>query len=185
MFSFLHETKDGLLPLIFFTISFGDCWFILRGNHAIPSLAMSLIELWMFWSCSLRRSLCPWPLTAHSRLASGPLLSLLPVCGLFSPGGLVPSLRCTERLPVPVASFWRGILALCARVRGSFASSRVPDLSGFRFVSDDSFPPHQFAVREPTCPYAAPGNRFAFSKDMLSFRVGALMSNIDCTLDFV
>ena len=91
MFSFLHETKGGWLPWIFFTVSFGDCWFILLGNHAITSLAASLIELWRFLSGSWWRSLFPCPLTAHSRLESSTLFTLLPVCGQIPPCGLVPS----------------------------------------------------------------------------------------------
>ena len=46
MFSPNSTRRSGWLPWIFFTISFGDCWFILLGNHAILSPATFLIELW-------------------------------------------------------------------------------------------------------------------------------------------
>ena len=41
-----HWTKGVLLLLIFFTVGFGGCWFVLHGNQAIRFIATSGRETW-------------------------------------------------------------------------------------------------------------------------------------------
>ena len=70
-------------------------------------------------------------------------------------------------LPGVARSVRRSLLRVSGEASWLFALEfvdplRLPGfLTCFDLLSDDSFPRHQFSVREPTCPHAAPGNCFA------------------------
>ena len=123
IFSSHHETKGGWLPWICFTISFGDCWFILLGNQTVSFLATFLLETWRVLSCSWWRSLSPWPWTAHLRSVCGTMCALLP--GLILPDGMVPfAVWCVCRVLSGVCGVCLLVLRAC--FRGSMRSPGVP-----------------------------------------------------------
>ena len=59
LFFFHHETKDGWLPWTCSTVSFVAWWFILLGNHAIPSLVTFLTEVLVLLHAGLRGYILP------------------------------------------------------------------------------------------------------------------------------